>query len=144
MNRAELIAHSFGQPPAPENATPDESIEIKLLVPPTIDDVLCHVGVSWRVVDTVAGEHRLAGVCLVCTDPAWQQKGLMRKAMEIAHEVARRRGISTAGLFTDRPELYRGLGYVRLQGDGLPEHFMVASLRSPLLIPSIVDTRGTW
>lgn len=147
MNRSELIEACFTTPLDTKNGTPDLHVEfiIEDLLDRDSDRVIAHVGICWRTVETSLGVIEVAGVALVCVDPAFRNLGLMRSTMLAAHAVAREHGREYAGLFTDSPWLYHSLGYREVhERPCVPPHFMWASLNGNQWLPQIVDTRGCW
>ncbi|MCU1494862.1 MAG: Acetyltransferase domain [Acidimicrobiaceae bacterium] len=70
------------------------------------ETMIGYVGVTDRVITLIDSAETVAGIGFVCTHPDCRNRGVMTFAMNIAHEEARRRGLSFALLNTGTPRLY--------------------------------------
>ena len=137
MNTDELVAHFWPgqQVPHFEHAVALLSNDLK--------DTICHVGLTERTILIDELPVKVAGIGYVCTEEAYQGRGLMHKAMNLAHQIALDLDLDYALLNTGHVGLYEPMGYYR--PPNLPYPWMVKALgEAAWPEDEHISLQGTW
>lgn len=120
--------------PGEAYALPDESILVE-----RHGEVVSHVGLFWRTVETEHGPLDVGGIGLVCTHPTWRGCGLASGLLNVAYRRSRLHQRPHAMLFAGEVEtaFYAARGFRSVPG---VEHLLVAGGA----IPRVLSTGGYW
>lgn len=109
-------------------------------------DLAASVDIYWRRVLCDVLEVEVCAIGQLCTNPAYRRRGFASALIRAAHELADRRGVRWAALFSSHLSFYTRLGYSAVPRG--PRYFLVASTSWPPGLSAFpagpVDPRGTW